>query len=160
MPCPELSLKEGCGEGTKPGGRGSRDGPGTGKNRAPGREPKIFLRGVRDMACFPTALKMVKSIPVLEEEHPAERFKEFYRKLGWDGTKVVDPTRVKMHRDDFVRLVQAEMERAYHYWPQVPRSQIALEIGFLWMNFGPSSDGETPRMVELLPGWQQKGDEH
>lgn len=110
------------------------------------------------MACSLTALKIVKPIPVLEEEHPAERFKEFYRRLGWDGKKIVDPTKVKMHRDDFTRLVQAEMERAYHCWPDVPRSQLALEIGFLWMNSGPSSDGETPGMVELLPGWQKKGD--
>ncbi|SMB96855.1 hypothetical protein SAMN00808754_1691 [Thermanaeromonas toyohensis ToBE] len=108
------------------------------------------------MACSPAAFKVLKAIPVLEKEHPAERLGEFYRKLGWDGKKVVDPTKVKMHRDDFTRLVQAEMERAYHYWPQVPRSRIALEVGFLWMNQGPSSDGEVPGMVELLPGWLQK----
>ncbi|MGI9951960.1 hypothetical protein V3F56_06300 [Moorellaceae bacterium AZ2] len=109
------------------------------------------------MACSPTKSKVLKPIPALEEEHPAERLIEFYRKLGWDGKKIVDPTKVKMHRDDAIRLVQAEMERAYQYWPEVPRSQIAVEIGFLWMNSGPSGNGEVRGMVELLPGWVQGG---
>lgn len=95
-------------------------------------------------------------IPTLEADDPAERLLEFYHKLGWDGRQILDPTLVRLTREDSIALTGTEMQRAKE------RASSDLNagssVGFLWLNWGPSSSGETPGKVELLPGWVK--DEH
>jgi hypothetical protein len=95
----------------------------------------------------------IEPIPTLTAELPGDRLVEFYKKLGWDGESMVDPAKVRLCEKDWQDLVGAEMERAKKLYPDVSPGTVAFEVGFLWVNKGPSSGGNTPGMVELLPGW-------
>jgi len=97
---------------------------------------------------------ILKPIPELAEELPGDRLVEFFRRLGWDGKRGVDPALVKLHEADWRRIVGEEMERAKETCRgQASPSEIAVGVGFLWMNWGPSGGGNTRGMVELHPGW-------
>ena len=93
-------------------------------------------------------------IPELTEEAPGDRLLEFFRRLGWDGKREVNPALVKLHVSDWQRIVGEEMERAREICRgQASPSEISIGVGFLWMNWGPSGGGSTPGMAELHPGW-------
>lgn len=92
-------------------------------------------------------------IPELTAEEPGERILEFYKKIGWDGQSVIDPMKVRVTREDHTNIYLREVEHALNTIKDVSPADIKLGIGFLWMNSGPSCEGETPGMVELLPGW-------
>lgn len=95
---------------------------------------------------------VLKPIPELTETNPAARLVEFYAKLGWNMEDQLDPTRVRMWRDDLNALVAAETEHAKRVLTD-PGSNPVLLVGFLWASKGPSADGVTPGKVELHPGW-------
>jgi len=97
----------------------------------------------------------VVPIPSLTVELPGDRLVEFYKKLGWDGESVVDPTKVRLYEKDWQDLVGSEVERAKKLYPDCSPTEVSLAVGFLWVNKGPSCCGTTPGMVELLPGWCQ-----
>lgn len=90
-------------------------------------------------------------IPTLEKEDPVERLLEFYHKLGWDSEQTLNPALVRLRPEDHMVLTGEEMRRAREQAPSDPDA--GLSVGFLWLNWGPSTCGETPGKVELLPGW-------
>lgn len=95
-------------------------------------------------------------IPELTAKLPNERLMEFYEKIGWDRQCTLDPMKVRITRQDHMKLYENEMEHALKEIKDASPSDIKLSVGFLWMNNGPSCEGETPGMVELLPGWMTK----
>lgn len=99
---------------------------------------------------------VLKSIPKLTEQEPADRLMEFYRKLGWDGDRVLDPTLVRLHESDIEKIVAEEMDHAKHVVKGVSDLDIAVGVGFLWVNRGPSGGGGVPGFVELHPGWEKE----
>lgn len=98
-------------------------------------------------------------IPTLTEKLPGDRLIEFYRALGWDGESVVEPMKVRLHQQDWQKLVEREVERAKQLFPDCSPLEINLGVGFLWLNKGPSCCGTTLGMVELLPDWCESGNE-
>lgn len=100
----------------------------------------------------------VVNIPTLTAADSAERLVEFYRRLGWNGERELDPKLVRMTREDAMTLLEQEMKHARETVPGDPT--IAAQVGLLWMNWGPSSQGETPGRVELLPGWIEDADKN
>jgi hypothetical protein len=93
----------------------------------------------------------IVNIPTPTAADPAERLVEFYLQLGWDGESELDPTLVRLTREDAVALLDAELQYARKSRPDDPTAM--ARIGLLWMNWGPSSQGSTPGKVELHPGW-------
>lgn len=96
---------------------------------------------------------ILKPIPELTRDNPADRLVEFYEKLGWNTEDIIDPQKIKMYRDDLLKLVDAEIEHARKMQNKSSEPNSELLVGFLWMNKGPSGSGGTPGMVELHPGW-------
>jgi len=76
-----------------------------------------------------------------------------YRKLGWDGEKVVDPSRVRLTEDDWLAMLGKEIEHAKTVITGVHEIDIRIGVGMMWANIGPSGGGRHPGMVELHPGW-------
>lgn len=97
----------------------------------------------------------VKPIPKLEEKHPAIRLLEFYRRLGWDGNSKVYPELVRLTHEDWQKMLGEEMEQARRFFrDDYPDPGLAWAME--WINRGPSNEGKTPGMVELLPGWVER----
>lgn len=106
-----------------------------------------------------TPCPTLKPIPELTQEQPSDRLIEFYRKLGWDGRCVVDPSLVRLHEDDLRRIVAGEMSRARAVITGASDLDIAVGVGFLWLNQGPSGGGGVLGLVELHSGWQKESGE-
>lgn len=98
----------------------------------------------------------IVNIPNLTTTDPAERLVEFYRQLGWDGERELDPKLVRMTREDAMTLLEQEIKHARELAPGDPT--VARQVGLLWMNWGPSCQGSTSGKVELLPGWVKSVD--
>jgi hypothetical protein len=99
----------------------------------------------------------LKPIPELTEADPQHRLVEFFRKLGWDGEAQVDPTLVKLHEEDWQHMLRKETEHAKKVLAgQASPVELAVSLGFLWMNWGPSAGGRHRGMVELHPGWVEE----
>lgn len=93
------------------------------------------------------------SIPRLTERDPANRLKEFYQKLGWDGISYLDPGLVKLTEEDWAILLKTEIDHAGTVVTGISEIDVRIGVGMMWANTGPSGDGQTPGMVELHPGW-------
>ena len=92
-------------------------------------------------------------IPQLSEKEPLARLKEFYRKLGWDGVKELQPNLVKLTEEDWRALLGTEIDHAKAVITDVHELDIRVGVGMMWTNIGPSGGGQTPGMVELHSGW-------
>ena len=95
---------------------------------------------------------MIKPIPELTESNPVDRLKELYRKLEWDGEKVVDPSKVRVTEEDWSTMLGEEFEHAKAVL-EAHEIDIRIGVGMLWTNIGPSGGGRHPGEVELHPGW-------
>ncbi|HHW56449.1 MAG: hypothetical protein JG775_1902 [Defluviitaleaceae bacterium] len=80
---------------------------------------------------------------------PYQKLIEFYELLGWDKQKNIDPTKVRLNREDLATLLKNEMESAKKF------GLTRLEVGFLWLNKGPGGDDSVERGTLILKdGWQ------
>lgn len=94
---------------------------------------------------------ILKPVPELTEVDPGDRLQEFYRKLRWEKEQVLDPTLVKMDGSELTEIIAGEMAHAREVIANT--GDLAVAVGLLWMNKGPSGGGGTPGFVELHPGW-------
>lgn len=92
-------------------------------------------------------------MPALTAKKPTERLTELYRKVGWDGEKTLDPTKVKITESDYQHLIEDEQKHAKATYPELSEPEIKFGVNALWLNSGPSGSGKTPGMVELYDGW-------
>jgi len=92
-------------------------------------------------------------IPAVTAREPQDRLVEFYRKLGWDGKKTIEPSLVKLTESDWMALLEAEIEHARTVFTDMHEQDIRIGVGMMWANVGPSGGGRPPGMVELHPGW-------
>lgn len=99
--------------------------------------------------------KPVKLVPIpeLTAKEPAERLVEFYRKIGWDQQKTLDPSLIKLTEQDWKQMLEAEQAHAKAVHPEIHETDVYVSVGMLWMNSGPSGGGQTPGIVEIYPGW-------
>lgn len=79
-----------------------------------------------------------------EDLDPYQRFIKFYELLGWDKETVLDPTQIKLNKDDWMELVTNEMRHASKFNIE------AVNIGFLWVDRGPSTDEKVPRGTVII----------
>ena len=92
-------------------------------------------------------LVKLKPIPKkLQGDNPPARLLSFFRQLGWSGKEYVDVTKVKVTREDYLILTKKEMDVAKSLDERV-------QIAMMWMNQGPSANGQHPGKVELHKGW-------
>jgi len=98
----------------------------------------------------------IKPIPELIESQPYARLEELYRKLGWDGKKDVDSSKVRLSEDDWLAMLSREIEHAKTVITGMNEIDIRIAVGMLWANMGPSGGGKHPGMVELCPGWLEE----
>lgn len=92
-------------------------------------------------------------LPELYGRTPPERLISFYRGLGWDGRSNLDPGKIRVHEDDLARLVMGEIERARFIACEACYLEVAVGVGMLWVDYGPSGGGSSPGWVELEEGW-------
>jgi hypothetical protein len=90
---------------------------------------------------------MVKDLPKFRGDDTSEVLVNFFKDLGWDERKEVDPTKVKMAKEDINLLVQHMM----NFGTDVSEK---AAIGMLFVNKGPSSSESVPKGKVLLEeGW-------
>lgn len=81
---------------------------------------------------------MLKNIPAFRGTNPLDILLNFYEDLGWDREKTLDPTKVKMNKEDWREL--------YDKMVQIGQL-IGIEregIGFIMVNKGPSKEDSVP----------------
>jgi hypothetical protein len=91
----------------------------------------------------------LKPIPKeLQGDNPLARLLDFFKQLGWSGEEYVDGTKVRLTREDYVKITEKELELAKNLDERI-------QIAMMWMNQGPSGSGQHPGKVELHEGWLQ-----
>jgi hypothetical protein len=69
----------------------------------------------------------LKPIPKLQGDNPPARLLDFFKQLGWSGEEYVDGTKVKLTREDYVKLTEKEQDLAKNLDERV-------QIAMMWMN--------------------------
>ena len=88
----------------------------------------------------------LKPIPELQGDNPLDRLLNFFKQLGWSVEEYVDGTKVKLTREDCIKLKERELAL-------VENIDERIKITMMWMNWGPSGSGQHPGKVELHKGW-------
>ena len=83
----------------------------------------------------------------IQGEHPAERLLDFFRQLGWDGKKLLEPRNIVMHPDTLAKVQTREAQQF--------EAKETVSILLMWMNYGPST--ETDESVEKDKIYLYKG---
>jgi hypothetical protein len=60
----------------------------------------------------------------------------FYKALGWDGKKELDPTKVVLNIEDDKKIIGIFMEAG--------GEGERVQRGMFWLNYGPSASGDVP----------------
>lgn len=84
------------------------------------------------------------NIVLTEDETAGEALLKFYRALGWNGTDIVDPRKVRTTKDVYNRLSDVMYKQCSD----------DIGVGMAMVNQGPSVDDVVPpEKVYLLDGW-------
>lgn len=90
---------------------------------------------------------MLRNLPKYRGSDPYEALVNFYKDLGWDEKKELDPMKVKLSEKDSKSFMDHVMG-----YSEDKDERIAL--GFFYINKGPSGRAEVPEgKVILEPGW-------
>jgi hypothetical protein len=80
---------------------------------------------------------------------PYQKLVKFYELLGWNKESNIDPTKIRLNKEDLEMLIENEIENAKRF------GLTAVEVGFLWLNKGPGGDKAVEKGTILLKdGWQ------
>ncbi|MBC8521280.1 MAG: hypothetical protein H8D26_04735 [Methanomicrobia archaeon] len=79
---------------------------------------------------------MLKDIPELRGDNALEALLNFYKDLGWNRMGQLDPTKVKMNKEDWSKLFDKLVKLC-------PEDRVS--VGFLVIDKGPSGDNNVPK---------------
>ena len=84
------------------------------------------------------------TVTLTENENAGDALLKFYRELGWNGTDILDPCKIRTTKSVYNGLYDIMFERC----PD------PVGIGMLMVNRGPGTDERVPMgKVCLLDGW-------
>ena len=96
--------------------------------------------------CFKKIVATIDApeITLAETEPEGEALIKFYRALGWNGTDILDPSKVRTTKAVFDRL----------YGVMHKKCPDPVTISAILINWGPGVDNDiAPGKVRLLDGW-------
>lgn len=84
---------------------------------------------------------------VLEDGEPVQNLLlRFYRALGWNGTDLLDPRKIRVSKETYYGLFDEMYRREPH----------SRELGGFMVNFAPGTDDSIPpEITVLLDGWAE-----
>jgi len=97
--------------------------------------------------CITQKRTIYTKLPDIRGKHPSERLMNFYRDIGWDGKQEIEPMKVIINEDDWLKVIK-KMESA-----GMTKDE-RIGAGLLFTNRGPSGSKKVKRgRVKLMKGW-------
>ena len=113
------------------------------KNAKICKKGQMIIKG----KCVTQKGTVTKNLPDIRGSTTLDKIANFYKDLGWDGNSKVEPGKVVVNEDDWLKLIGKIKTR---YSDEDKR----LRAAFTFTNYGPSGSNKVKRgKVKLKKGW-------